>query len=56
LIPALRRKRQEDLRVRYQPDLLSELQDNQGYTEKLCLTKKPKPKINSNKKFSYVSE
>ena len=37
LIPALGRQRQVDLRVQSQPSLQSELQDNQGYIEKLCL-------------------
>jgi hypothetical protein len=36
------RQRQANLRVRGQPGLKSELQDSQGYTEKLCL-EKPKP-------------
>jgi hypothetical protein len=37
VIPALRRQRQSDFLVRDQPGLQSELQDSQGYTEKLCL-------------------
>ena len=40
LIPALERQRQVDLWVQDQPDLQSELQDSQGYTEKPCLEKK----------------
>jgi hypothetical protein len=43
LISALRRQRQVDFWVRGQPDLQSEFQDSQGYTEKPCL-KKPKKK------------
>jgi hypothetical protein len=39
LIPALERRRQADFRVRGQPGLQSEFQDNQGYTEKPCLEK-----------------
>jgi hypothetical protein len=42
LIPALGRQRQVDFLVRGQPDLQSEFQDSQGYTEKPCL-EKPKP-------------
>jgi hypothetical protein len=37
LIPALGRQRQVDFWVRGQPDLQSEFQDSQGYTEKPCL-------------------
>jgi hypothetical protein len=37
LIPALGRQRQADFWVWGQPGLQSELQDNQGYTEKPCL-------------------
>jgi hypothetical protein len=40
LIPALRRQRQVDFRVRGQPGLQSEFQDSQGYTEKPCLENK----------------
>jgi hypothetical protein len=40
LIPALGRQRQTDFRVKDQPGLQSGFQDNQGYTEKLCLEKK----------------
>jgi hypothetical protein len=43
LIPALGRQRQADFSVRGQPDLQSEFQDSQGYTEKPCL-EKPKEK------------
>jgi hypothetical protein len=46
LIPALWRQRQ-DFWIRGQPDLQSEFQDSQGYTEKPCLEKnqtKPKQK------------
>jgi hypothetical protein len=45
---ALRRQRLVDLQVRSQPGLQSELQDNQGYTEKQTMsqtnkqTNKPK--------------
>jgi hypothetical protein len=39
LIPALGRQRQADFFVRSQPDLQSEFQDSQGYTEKPCLEK-----------------
>jgi hypothetical protein len=38
LIPA-ERQRQKDLRVRALPGLHNEFQDNQDYTEKLCLEK-----------------
>jgi len=34
LIPSLGRQRQIDVRVQSQPDLQSEFQDSQGYTEK----------------------
>jgi hypothetical protein len=44
LIPALGRQRQTDFRVRGQPSLQSEIQDSQGYTEKLCLEKPKKKK------------
>jgi hypothetical protein len=40
LIPALGRQREVDFWVRGQPDLQSEFQDSQGYTEKPCLKKK----------------
>jgi hypothetical protein len=39
LIPALRRQRQVDFWVQGQPDLQSEFQDSQGYTDKPCLEK-----------------
>jgi hypothetical protein len=39
LIPALRRQRQVDFRVRGQPGLKSEFQESQGYTVKPCLEK-----------------
>jgi hypothetical protein len=44
LIPALGRQRQADFWVWGQPDLQSEFQDSQGYTEKPCLKKKKKKK------------
>jgi hypothetical protein len=44
LIPALGRQRQADFWVPGQPDLQSEFQDSQGYTEKPCLRKKKKKK------------
>jgi hypothetical protein len=44
LIPALGRQRQEDFWVWGQPDLQSEFQDSQGYTEKPCLEKQNKIK------------
>jgi hypothetical protein len=44
LIPALGRQRQADLWVRGQPDLQSEFQDSQDFTEKPCLGKKNKTK------------
>jgi hypothetical protein len=44
LIPALGRQRQVDFWVRGQPDLQSEFQDSQGYTEKPCLEKTNKQK------------
>jgi hypothetical protein len=44
LIPALRRQRQADFRVRGQPGLQSEFQDSQDYTEKPCLEKPKKKK------------
>ena len=40
LIPAVRKQRQEGLRVAGQPGLQREFQDSQGYTEKCCLKKK----------------
>ena len=43
LIPALGRQRQVDFRVQGQPGLQSEFQDSQGYTEKPCLYREPKP-------------
>ena len=36
LIPALGRQRQADFCIQVQPDLQSEFQDSQGYTEKPC--------------------
>ena len=48
LIPALGTQRQADFWVRGQPGLQSELQDSQGYTEKLCL-KKTKQQNKTNK-------
>jgi hypothetical protein len=47
LIPALGRQRQSNFWVRGQPDLQSEFQDSQDYTEKPCLEK---TKQNKNKK------
>ena len=47
LIPALGRQRQADFWVRGQPDLQSEFQDSQGYTEKPCLEKPKKKKKRS---------
>jgi hypothetical protein len=44
LIPALGRQRQADFCVRGQPDLQSEFQDSQGYTEKPCLRKNKQTK------------
>jgi hypothetical protein len=49
LIPAFRRQRQVDFRVRGQPGLQSKFQDSQGYTEKPCL-EKPKEKTNKQTK------
>jgi hypothetical protein len=61
LIPARRRQSQVDFWVQGQPGLQSELQDSQGYTEKLCLKihppapptppKKDLHNINSDKTF-----
>jgi hypothetical protein len=42
LIAALGRQRQGDFWVWGQPDLQSEFQDSQGYTEKPCFKKKKK--------------
>ena len=42
LVPALGRQKQADFWVRGQPDLQSEFQDSQGYTEKPCLEKTEK--------------
>jgi hypothetical protein len=53
LIPALRRQRQADFWVRGLPDLQSEFQDSQGYTEKPCL--KNKTKQNKTKVRNYTS-
>jgi hypothetical protein len=58
LIPALVSQRQADFWVRGQPDLQSEFQDSQDYTEKPCLgekqnktkTKKQQQKTNKQKK------
>ena len=55
LIPALQRQRQADFWVQGQPDLQSEFQEIEGYTEKPCLEtnkqtkkkKKKKEKLNS---------
>jgi hypothetical protein len=43
-IPALKWQRQADLWVQGQPDLQSEFQVSQGYTEKPCLEKANKPR------------
>jgi hypothetical protein len=43
LIPALGRQRQADFWVQGQPDLQSEFQDRQGYTEKPYLETLPPP-------------
>ena len=57
LIPALGRQRQADFWVRGQPDLQSELQDSQGYTEKPCLEKnKNKNKTKQKKKVEGLEE
>jgi hypothetical protein len=48
LIPALRRQRQTDFRVRGQPGLQSEFQDSQSYTEKPCLEKQKQKQTNNN--------
>jgi hypothetical protein len=50
LIPALERQRQADFWVRGQPDLQSEFQDSQGYTEKPCLRKKEKKRKEKERK------
>jgi hypothetical protein len=50
LIPALKRQRQMDFRVRGQPGLQSEFQDSQGYTEKPCLEKNNSNNNNNNNK------
>jgi hypothetical protein len=42
LVPALGKQRQANFWVQGQPDLQSEFQDSQGYTEKPCLKKKLK--------------
>jgi hypothetical protein len=44
LIPALRRQRQADLRVRGQPGLQKEFQNSQGYTGRPCLRKQNRTK------------
>jgi hypothetical protein len=46
LIPILGKQRQADFWVQGQPDLQSEFQDSQGYTEKLCLKKTKQNKKN----------
>jgi hypothetical protein len=43
-IPALGRQRQAEFWVWGQPDLQSELQDSQGYTERCCLKTHPTKK------------
>jgi hypothetical protein len=49
LIPALGRQNHADFWVWGQPGLQSEIQDNQGYTEKPCLKKQNKTKQNKTK-------
>jgi hypothetical protein len=44
--PSTREARQADFRVQGHPDLQSEFQDSQGYTEKPCLEKPKNKKIN----------
>jgi hypothetical protein len=48
--PSTREQRQEDFWVLGQPDLQSEFQDSQGYTEKPCLEKQNKTKQNKTNK------
>jgi hypothetical protein len=55
-IPALGRQRQADFWVRGQPGLQSEFQDSQGYTEKPCLEKTEKKKINSQKITKFFTK
>jgi hypothetical protein len=55
LIPALGRQRQVNFWVRGQPDLQSEFQDSQGYTEKPCLKKTKTKQTNKQKKSKEVS-
>jgi len=50
LIPALGMQRQEDFWVQGKPDLQSEFQVSQGYTEKPCLKKQKNKNNNNNKK------
>jgi hypothetical protein len=52
LIPALGRQRQADFCVQGQPDLQSEFQDNQNYTEKPCHEKKQRKK--KRKKYLFI--
>jgi hypothetical protein len=50
LIPAVGRQRQVGFRVRGQPDLQSEFQDSQDYTEKPCLENPTNQKKKKKKK------
>jgi len=54
LIPAFGRLRQVDLCVWGQPGLQGVFQDNQGYTEKLCLKKKKERKKERKKENIYI--
>jgi hypothetical protein len=54
LIPALGRQRQGDFCVRGQPDLQSDFQDSQGYTEKPCFRKKTKTNKQTNKQTHCI--
>jgi hypothetical protein len=53
LIPALERQRLTDLQVPGQPDLQSEFQDSQGYTEKPYVKNKQQTN-KGEKKYMYV--
>ena len=55
LILGLGRQRQEDLWIQGLPGLQDEFQDNQGYTEKLCL-KKQTSKQNKTKQKTLISQ
>jgi hypothetical protein len=56
VILALERQRQADFWVRGQPDLQSEFQDRQGYTEKSCLKNKQTNKQKQKKKTRSEEE